>query len=312
MGLHDIVVMGASSGGVEPLCTIIRALPSDLRAAVFVVMHVGPESQLAEVLKSCGSLKACNPRENEEIAYGHVYVAPANMHMRIDRGRILLDRGPRENRHRPAIDPLFRSAARFYRSRVIGIILSGALDDGVAGLFAVKERGGISIVQAPEDAKVESMPRQALLNVEVDHCCASAKIGKLVKHLVGERRATEPPMPRIGEEGDVSVEPSTCRRIPFSCPECNGPLFETRSGKLSRIECEIGHAFSPESFTKAHTEALERALWTSVRALRERAGIDRRLAEARRNNGQPDKNLLESAAQAEADIELLREIIERL
>lgn len=297
---------------MTPLRAVLQALPRDLPAAVFVVMHVGPRSELASLLgKSC-AMVVRNPRANEPIAPGHIYVAPPNRHMRIQDGHVLLDHGPLENRHRPAIDPLFRSAARAYRSRVIGIILSGALDDGVAGLFAVKERGGIAIVQDPDEAQVTSMPQQALLAVEVDHRLPAARIGPLVCKLVngrsGRRRRISSPGPATESQASDPVR----QKLSISCPECNGPLFETHDNGVVRIECEIGHTFSPQSFTEAHTEALERALWTSIRTLRERADLHRRIADHRDAEGTPGKSFLDTAKQAEADIELLREILERL
>ena len=158
---RDIIVIGASIGGLDALCKLLRELPRDLPASIFVVMHVGEASALGRILNRCGAMPVVEAREGEKIERGRAYVAPSDRHLLLNNGQISLSRGPRENRHRPAIDPLFRSAARAYRERVIGVILTGGLDDGSAGLFAIKNRGGIAMVQDPREALDSSMPRSA-------------------------------------------------------------------------------------------------------------------------------------------------------
>src|SRR5437016_12022670 len=186
---HDIIVVGASAGGVEALVTLARSLKRNLQAAVFVVLHMPAQSPslLPEILGRAGPLKAVQATDDMQIEPGHIYVAPPDHHMLMELGKVRVVRGPKENRHRPAVDPLFRSAALAYGPRVIGVILTGALDDGTAGLLAVKRRGGIAIVQDPDEALYPSMPLSALANVEVDYRLPLSSIGPLLVHLASEQ-----------------------------------------------------------------------------------------------------------------------------
>jgi two-component system chemotaxis response regulator CheB len=183
-----LVVIGGSSGGIQAVCQILADIPSEFAWPIFVVVHIGSASALPDILSRCGKLPAIHPVDGEEFHRGRIYVAPPEKHMAIDRDRIRLFHGPRENRARPAIDPLFRSAARFFRSNVVGVILSGALDDGTAGLFAIKARRGITVVQEPGDAVAPSMPTSALAAVAVDHCLPAAEIGPLLQKLASAFR----------------------------------------------------------------------------------------------------------------------------
>jgi two-component system chemotaxis response regulator CheB len=314
MPSHEIVVIGASRGGIEALCEVIEVLPKRFAGAVFVVVHIGEASLLPTVLERCGSIKVLSPRDRQRVERGVIYVAPPNRHMLLRDGTVALSHGPHENRHRPAIDPLFRSAARLYRSRVIGVVLSGALDDGTAGLFAVKSKGGLAIVQDPSDAAMPDMPRNAMKHTTVDYCLPAKKIGKVLTKLVGvsgpKTRSTISP-PRGTEKTKVK---SNGELVPVTCPECHGPITISKNGKLIKFECEVGHVYSPESFTEAHTDALERALWIALRTLKERVSIQQTLARAERARGETHmaNRFAETAASAERDIALLREIVERI
>lgn len=315
----DLVVIGASTGGVEALQEVVSKLPSTFAAAVMVVLHVGRQSYLQEILARHCKLPVVNGKDGEPLLRGHIYVAPPGSHMRLREARISLDRGPRENRHRPAVDPLFRSAARFFRDRVAGVVLSGALDDGAAGLFAIKSRGGIAIVQDPETAVCGSMPHNAMLHTKVDYCVPLAEIGPLLAKLAGRRRTKRPERLSVPAEEKKPNSPKVRGRdggdqIPVSCPECSGPLFKARNGKNEYFHCDVGHTFAPESLSESHTEALERALWIAVRTLRERMAIQRSLAESARNGVGPmgPENFLETAEHAERDVALLQEILDRL
>ena len=186
MATRDIIVMGASAGGIEAYCEILRGLPSDLAASVFIVQHVGMNSVLAEVLGSCAALQLATAGNGEGVRHGRAYVAPGNRHLLLERGRVRLSRAARENNQRPSVDALFRSAAKAYRSRVIAVVLSGNLDDGAAGVCAVKERGGVVIVQNPRTAPYSSMPENALRAVQVDYCVPLAEIAGLLVKLVQE------------------------------------------------------------------------------------------------------------------------------
>jgi two-component system chemotaxis response regulator CheB len=275
---RDIVVVGASAGGVEALTSLVRALPGDLPASVFVVLHLPAtgSSALPDILSRAGRLPASHAKDGEPIEQRRIYVAPPDYHLLLRAGHVRATRGPRENGHRPAVDPLFRSAAFEYANRVVGVVLSGALDDGTAGLLAVKSRGGVAIVQHPEDALYPRMPHNAIEHVEVDHVLPAADIGETLGRLAAEP-ATDP----AGAGSDdmqtkVELEGFSMEAIEgghpgrpsgFSCPDCNGVLWEIRDGGLVRFRCRVGHAWSPESLLTQQSESLEAALWVALRTL---------------------------------------------
>jgi len=275
---RDIVVVGASAGGVEALTSLVRALPGDLPASVFVVLHLPAtgSSALPDILSRAGRLPASHAKDGEPIEQRRIYVAPPDYHLLLRAGHVRATRGPRENGHRPAVDPLFRSAAFEYANRVVGVVLSGALDDGTAGLLAVKSRGGVAIVQHPEDALYPGMPHNAIEHVEVDHVLPAADIGETLGRLAAEP-ATDP----AGAGSDdmqtkVELEGFSMEAIEgghpgrpsgFSCPDCNGVLWEIRDGGLVRFRCRVGHAWSPESLLTQQSESLEAALWVALRTL---------------------------------------------
>lgn len=295
---HDLIVLGASAGGVEAVSTLVGNFPGDLAAAVCVVVHLRPDtrSHLAEVLARSTSLPVVAARNAMVLRPGTIHVGVPDLHFLVerdgDRGVIRLVRGPRENRARPAVDPLFRSAALAFGARVIGVVLSGALDDGTAGLWAVKERGGIAIVQDPEDAAVASMPASALLEVEVDHVASARALGPLLARLALE---PVPDQPRVESglsparetvdelEREVSItalDEGAHQEIEryghpsrFSCPDCGGVLWDLGAEGPMRFRCEVGHAHSGASLTEAQTEAVEAALWSALRALEDKAAL---------------------------------------
>lgn len=317
----DLIVIGASTGGVEALEQIVAKLPPSLACAVLVVMHVGRESFLQEILARFSKLPVVNGEDGQALYRGCIYVAPAGSHMRLRDSKISLDHGPRENRHRPAVDPLFRSAARIFRDRVAGVILSGALDDGAAGLFAIKSRGGVAIVQDPETAVCGAMPANAMRHTKVDYCLPLEKIPALITKIGGRRRSKRIELVHAPEGGDKTIKKKAVPvgknggdQIPVSCPECHGPLFQMRDGHSSYFHCDVGHSFAPESLTECHTEALERALWIAVRTLRERIAIQRSLAVGARGGvgTTSEERFSEMADNAERDVALLQEILERL
>ncbi len=313
METRDIVVIGASAGGMEALCRIVQCLPGDLPASVFVVQHVGDRSRLGEVLNRCGPLKVITPEEGAPIQRGCVYVAPSNHHLLLKDGHMQLSRGPRENRHRPSVDVLFRSAARHFRARVVAVVLSGALDDGAAGAVAVKARKGLVIVQ--NDALVSEMPNAVNRAVDADYCLPLAEIAPLLTELVVQKapqiKAPRPPrdplLPVPGSKGKAAVP------LSFTCPDCNGPMYQVKQGNVSQYRCLIGHLYSPEGLSEAHHEALERALLTSVRMLRERTVIHQTLV-----NRAPKTDLIsrprfqEVAETSARDAALLQEILEHI
>jgi two-component system, chemotaxis family, protein-glutamate methylesterase/glutaminase len=294
LAAHDIIVIGASAGGVEALMKLVKALPVDLEAAVFVVIHVTAEatSTLPAILRRAGPLPAHHALDGEAIAFQRIYVAPPDNHMVLRDGRVRIVHGPRENRSRPAIDPLFRSAAITYGSRVIGVVLSGSLDDGTAGLYAIKSQGGLAIVQDPDDALVPGMPRNALENMKVDYRVPVAEMGELLATLTRRPAGTAPPPPpRLVAESEITtLEPSIMEDddkyattpSPFTCPECHGTLWEIIDGDLVRYRCRVGHSYSTDSMVAEQAQSTERALWAALRSLEEKAALSRRLSETAR------------------------------
>jgi len=284
MAKKDIVVVGASAGGMAALEQLVAGLPRGLPASLFVVWHLAPgvKSVLPTLLARAGPLPACNPKDGDPIEPGRIYVGPNDHHMLLENGYIRVARGPKENRFRPAIDPLFRSAAYVYGPRAIGVVLSGALDDGTAGLWAIKLRGGTAVVQDPAEAVQRSMPLSALDNVEVDYKLPVAQIGPLLDRLVREPAGREPLLPareREKMEAELKIAREVDSRIedilqygelsPFTCPECHGVLATFRDGSITRFRCHTGHAVSAATLLEAGTEQVEQRLMDALRALDE-------------------------------------------
>ena len=323
---HDIIVIGASAGGVEVLLEIVRDLPVDLPAAVFVVVHVPPNSPtvLPAVLNRSGKLPAAHASADEPIRKGRIYVARPDLHLIVKDGsrpRIVLGRGPKENSARPAVDPLFRSAARAFGGRVIGVILSGSLDDGTVGLDVIKRMGGIAVVQDPEQAMFPGMPRSAVENVRVDHVVPKEQIASLLVRLVNEPAPQrEVPMPdHIKQEADMaeldagSIQSHERPGNPsaFTCPECHGTLFELSEGHLIRFRCRTGHAYSAESLMAEQGDNLEAAMYTAMTALKERAALAERLAQRAHERGHEmtARQFAEQSRDAERQAELIRQAL---
>ena len=323
---HDIIVIGASAGGVEVLIDIVRELPADLPAAVFVVVHVAPNSStvLPAVLNRAGKMPASHASPDELIRMGRIYVARPDLHLLVkdgDRPHVRLGRGPKENSARPAVDPLFRSAARAFGSRVIGVVLSGSLDDGTVGLDVVKRAGGIAVVQDPEQAVFPGMPRSAVENVPIDYIVPKEQIAALLARLVHEPAPkVEVPMPdRIKQEADMAEldagsiasheRPGTPSA--FTCPECHGTLFELSDGHLIRFRCRTGHAYSAESLMSEQGDNLEAAMYTAMTALKERSALAERLAERARGRGHEitARQFAEQSRDAERQAELIRQAL---
>jgi two-component system, chemotaxis family, protein-glutamate methylesterase/glutaminase len=320
---HDIILIGASAGGVEAIPEILSRLPRKLRAAVFVVLHVSPQAPSAfpKIIARVAKMRAAHAVDGEKIEHSRIYVAPADFHLWIESGRVRVVRGPKENRHRPAVDPLFRSAATAYGRRVVGVILTGALDDGTHGLDAVKKCGGVTIVQNPEEAFAPSMPLSALRYVEVDHVLSLAQIPPLLVRLVKTASKTRrtpdcEPTPKFEDitKNDVTLDEMNRRMgVPsaYICPECSGPLWEINNGKLPHFRCFVGHAFSPESLLDGESENLERALWTAVKTLEERASFLEKMAARsdKSNQVRSMENYRERAKEHRRDAKLIRRIV---
>ena len=286
---RDIVTIGGSTGALQVLDQVLAGLPGDLPASLFIVLHTGATSAgaLSQILDRAGPLPCQTAVDGARFAPGHAYVAPPDRHLLLDDGRIALRRGPRENLSRPAIDPLFRSAAVGFGARVIGILLSGTLYDGASGLRAIKRCGGAAVVQDPADAFGSEMPQHAIDHVEIDHSVTAAEIAGLLARLVAEPAGASPAVPEdirlearigAGELAGIATETRLGRLAPQSCPECGGNLWEMDDGQLLRYRCHVGHAYEAGVLLAEQSEAIDRAMWSAVRAHEERAAMLRRLA----------------------------------
>lgn len=293
-----IVVIGASAGGVEALTRLVRDLPKDFPAPVFVVLHIpsSAPSMLAHILNRGGTLPARNGEDGMRYEPGTIYVAMPDHHLLVARdGTMRVSRGPRENRHRPAVDPLFRSAAIAHGPNVIAVILTGALDDGTAGMIAVVKQGGIGVVQDPLEAMYPSMPQNAIAHANVSHVVPLAEMGALLTRL-----ASEPARPQNDSHDDEMIMEAQMAELdrdalaeddrpgqpsPYSCPDCGGVLWELHDGEFARYRCRVGHAYSPETMLLAQDETFEEALWSAVKTLEESARLSARLAAVERLRG---------------------------
>jgi two-component system, chemotaxis family, protein-glutamate methylesterase/glutaminase len=292
-----IVLLGGSAGGIEAISTILSVLPADFPAALFVVVHLNPSvpSLLADILGRKCRLRVMHARDGVEIESGVVYVGPPDRHLTVHEGFVRLGRGPRENGFRPALDPLFRSAAANFRDGVIGVIVSGNLDDGTTGLFEVKRQNGVAIVQDPDDAIYKGMPASAIQEVAVDYVLPASAIGERIVALVNESRLqsitvapdVEPDIAIGGESALMMEEREDGHPASLGCPDCGGTLWEMQDGELVRYRCRVGHAFSDESLLAAQTETLETALWTALRALEETEEQALRIAKRMSKRGHP-------------------------
>lgn len=281
-------MVGASAGGFEALKELVYGLPADFPAPVFIVWHMSPDVRgvLPHVLNRGNTLPASHAFDREKIRGGRIYVAPPDRHLLIDDDHVRVTRGPKENRFRPAIDPLFRSAAYHYGPDVIGIVLSGALDDGTSGLWTIKLRGGIAIVQDPNDAEVPSMPENAIREVSVDYTVPVAEMPRLLVTLLANteeeparvvRPLTERAEKRLSIEIGIASETNALESkimdlgelSPFTCPDCHGVLTELREGNLRRFRCHTGHSFTSDSLLATITEGIEDSLWNTIRNIDE-------------------------------------------
>jgi two-component system, chemotaxis family, protein-glutamate methylesterase/glutaminase len=304
-----LIVIGASAGGVEALKTIARELPAGLPAAVLVVVHFPPEgtSVLPQILERAGPLRAAHVLGAEPLQPGRIYIAPPDRHLLVTPGQVQVSAGARENGLRPAADPLFRSAARHYGRGVVGVVLSGNLNDGTMGLLAVRERGGITVVQDPAEALYPGMPSSAVEHARPDHICTLDEIGPLLVGLVSAPREGVTLMANDHDPVDASILddldglPSlVVEETPpsgFTCPECHGALWETQEAAMVQFRCRVGHSFTLESLLAERSIEVEAALWTALTALEERIHLAKRLTRRMRERG----NEL-SAARYDGDI----------
>ena len=284
MAKRDIIVVGASAGGVNALNDFLGSLSKDFQGSIFVVVHIPGDSpsSLPTILSRAGVLKAVHPKDGETVKQGIIYVAPPDHHMLLEGKLILVKKGPKENRFRPSIDALFRSAAYVYRERVVGVILSGMLNDGTSGLWAVKRLGGLAIVQAPEDAQCDSMPLNAMEYVKADYTVPAREIGSVLSDVmsvklrkgrkISEREKALLEMEVVIAKQDGAFEMGIMNMgelTPFTCPECHGVLVQLMDSKIVRFRCHTGHAFTASALLSELTTSVEEKMWQAMRGLEE-------------------------------------------
>jgi two-component system chemotaxis response regulator CheB len=324
---RDTIVIGASAGGVQALSALVAQFPPNLPAAVFIVLHVSADvpSLLPGILARDSRLPVAHAVNGEQITPGKIYVAPPDHHLLIEDGHVKLVRGPKENLHRPSIDALFRSAARWAGPRVIGVVLTGARDDGRTGMRAIKQRGGVAIVQDPFEAAFPSMPMSVMQEIKVDYSLPLMEIAPLLHKLSHETAEEEGryPVPdqveiesRIAEQEMESAEliasvEKLGRISKLTCPDCHGALWEIYDDELLRYRCHVGHAFSAESLNEGQSQMLEVALWSAVRALEEKMILAKGIAErTRKSNHLRAAKLFERRArEAEEQSSMLRQLL---
>lgn len=318
---RDLVVVGASAGGVEALRSLVAGLPRDFPACVLIVLHVPPSSPsaLPAILSRIGTLPVRHAREGDTLVPGTVLVAAPDHHLIVYDGAVTLSRGPQENGHRPAIDVLFRSAARAKGAGVVGVILSGALDDGSAGMVAIAQRGGGCVVQDFSEALHDSMPRSAATAVPDATVASVADMPTLLKRLLAELVPDEAPSKlMMMETAMADMDPEAMhepdrpgRPSGYACPDCHGALFEIEEGPLVRFRCRVGHAWSAESLAARQTADLESALWMALRSLEEKAALNRQqvVRAIDRGHDLTARKLESDADEAVRAAELLRGLI---
>jgi two-component system, chemotaxis family, protein-glutamate methylesterase/glutaminase len=321
----DVIVVGASAGGVEVLRTLTAGLPGALDASVLIVLHVAPSSPsvLPSLLQRGCPLPVAFACDGEPMERGHVYIAPPDRHLVVEDDRLRVTRAPRENHSRPAIDPLFRSAALAYGSRVIGVICSGRLDDGTAGLWAVKDQGGTAVVQDPDEAQHPDMPRNALQYTAADHVVRAAELPGLLARLTTHDVPAQERSASRGLELEVRIamEDHALQKgvmnlgpvSPYTCPDCHGALVRVDAGGVPRFRCHTGHAYSLDSLLASITESVEQTLWNALRTVEESVMLLREAAAGNGDSGASGapSRFEQKAREAEARGELIRQAVLR-
>jgi two-component system chemotaxis response regulator CheB len=282
---RSIVVIGTSAGGLEALDQLIGQLPTDLPASIFIVQHMDPHHSGEPLLRRLSRHQAFHPKlaeDGDHFEPGHIYIAPPDNHLLLKKNQLLVTKGARENRNRPGIDPLFRSAAFAHGSRVIGVMLTGMLDDGTAGLIAIKRCGGVTVVQDPRDAAYSGMPQHALDHAKVDFCVAIAEMGSLLTRLVCEPHGKSKAAPEdirteavIAERvlSDISQVNGLGHQVPYNCPGCGGVLWKMDGRGEKRYRCHTGHSYSELALLASQSEKIEEMLWISLRMFEERKNL---------------------------------------
>ena len=317
---EKIIVIGTSAGGLRALVKLIGQLHKDFKAPILIVQHMSADTTgnvLLDALSSQGNFKCEHARTGLKLANGHIYLAPSDQHLMIGKDKkILVTKGAQENRSRPAIDPLFRSAAVTFGNAVIGILLTGYLDDGTSGMIAIKRCGGICIVQDPEDAEYPDMPKNVLNQLKVDYCLPIAEMGTLIYELLSKSLGKRKPTPKdIITEYEIATRVlsdlpsvnSLGEQVPFNCPGCGGVLWKVDKGSALRYRCHTGHAYTSKSLLAEQTEKIEETMWTALRMFEERKNLLTTLAVSQ--TGASAKSSKERAALSQVHIDRIRAIL---
>jgi two-component system chemotaxis response regulator CheB len=319
-----VVVIGASAGGIDALRVVVSGLPETFPAAICIVVHTSPASPgvLAEILNRSTPLPVLQACDRQRLEAGHIYVAPPDRHLVIEPGRLRVTKGPGEHRFRPAIDPMFRSAAQVFGPNAIGIVLTGNLDDGVAGLSTIKKLGGTAIVQDPSEALFSSMPLEALTHVHVDHVVPLAEMPSLLVELTSDVPAEAGPLPvprHIEVEVNIAKEQNPRdagleqigKPSPYACPECHGVLLEIDDDGRIRFRCHTGHAYSLESLLVAINQGIEKSLSAAMRSIEEGSLLMKDIATQlkRRNRSDESGRMMDASDRAKQQAEVVRQLI---
>jgi two-component system chemotaxis response regulator CheB len=323
---RDIVVIGASAGGVTALLALVKTLPADFAAPIFVVQHVAADSPslLPQLLAAVSALPAKHAENGELAQPGVIYVAPPNHHLLLEGKRVLVTRGPKENRFRPSIDALFRSAAYAHGPRVIGVVLTGYLDDGTSGLWSVQQMGGVTIVQDPREAQFPAMPANALEAVAADYIVSIAALAPLLTRLTTEPAPAKQPVAKaelallelelaIAKQGNAFELGIADHGQPtsFTCPSCHGIFTQLIEGHTTRYRCHAGHAYSINALLGEITQSVESLLYQSMRGMEETRLLLLQLSEHFSQSHQPivAAVFLKKAAQTGTQVRVLRDSI---
>jgi two-component system chemotaxis response regulator CheB len=325
MANRDTLAIGASAGGVEALLKLAESLPREFPATVLVTMHLASHTRsvLDDLLSRAGPLPASFARDKERLRKGHIFIAPPDRHLILEGDRLLLGRGPRENRARPAIDPMMRSVALCCGPRAIGIVLTGTLSDGASGLWAIGQCGGMTVVQDPSDATFPDMPTNALNRLRPDHVVTLAAMPNLLNSLVSQPEGEPMPVPESiqfeveiakGSSATIAEMDQIGARSPFACPDCHGAMWELDEGEVVRYRCHVGHTYTAEVLSLVLDETLRRALASALRALEERRtllkGLQRQAE--RSKHSRLAASWAHRAQEAEQELVVLRNSIARL
>ncbi len=318
--IKKVIVIGTSAGGLKAVTTLVSQLQKEFEAPILVVQHISPDATgnvLLDALNKLGNLKCEHAVNGTSLKNGHLYLAPSDHHLMIDDDeRILVTKGAQENRSRPAIDPLFRSAAVVFGNKVIGILLTGYLDDGTAGMIAIKRCGGTCIVQDPKDAEYPDMPQNALNQLTVDHCLPLLEMGGLLYQLIARKTGKQAVIPK-----DILIETKIAKRVlsdlpsvnalgnqvPFNCPGCGGVLWQVDKGPSTRYRCHTGHAYTAASLLAEQTEKIEETMWAALRMFEERRNLLTTMAGEQR--GTSAKSALERAKLSQVHIDRIKAIL---